>query len=284
MSNINELKLELEDATTLRMISSAFMETAASRVQKIKKEFETNGQFYQDISHVFNLVTYNGTRVKRVAKTGVKGVNSLYIAVTSNQRFYGNLNINIMSDFIGAVKDTQTDILVIGSTGIDNIKSIGFAKRFETLTWKKEMPTIEETRAFTERIYPYETVVMYYPKFLSLVNQKVGSLDISKFAKVDEKLSPEELNILFEPELSMITEFFERQVRALLFIRVMLEVDLARTAARLVSMSGAEERSSATMKVKHGQIRKIQSSITNAKLLETFAAISGIQKGSEGGM
>ena len=79
--------------------------------------------------------------------------------------------------------------------------------------------------------------------------------------------------MLFEPELPKILEFFNRQVRRLLFIRIMLETDLSLTAARLLSMSAAEERSSDLIKEKQSEIRKTLSSFINAKLLETFSSI-----------
>ena len=88
----------------------------------------------------------------------------------------------------------------------------------------------------------------------------------------------EEINILFEPEYSEILGFFQTQVRSLLFLRVMLETDLARTAARLITMSGAEERASDVIKQKRSQLRKMQASIINTKLLETFNAMKGVRR------
>jgi len=71
-----------------------------------------------------------------------------------------------------------------------------------------------------------------------------------------------------------MVEFFERQVRSLLFLRVLLETDLSRTAARLISMSSAEERANEMMKEKKSQLRKVMTSFINRRLLETFAGMS----------
>jgi ATP synthase F1 gamma subunit len=273
MPTIADLKLELDDAMTLKLIRSAFTEAAASRIQKIKTKFETNKQFYDEISHVYHLVRESGKLMKFNTKSARTTTKSLAIAVTSNQRFYGNLNINIMRGFLDAISRMQTDVLIVGTTGHDFLRSTGYTKPYEHMIFLHDDPTQEETRAFLDKIMPYDSVMVYYAKFVSLVTQTVGSIDLTQTVSLNDKTPEDEIHILFEPEYDKILEFFQRQVRSLLFLRVMLEADLSRTAARLITMSGAEERSTALIKSKKVELRKIQVSIANAKLLETFAGI-----------
>lgn len=299
MPTTSEIKLELDDAQTLKMISSAFMEAAAARVQKIKSEFEKNSQFYEEISRLYHLVQvaktkhpkdereWGGMFLRRPREAVPKGTEAkdegktAAVAVTSNQRFYGNLNVNIMQQFVSDVVSAKSDVMVIGVTGRDYMKSSDFSRKYEEIIFEHDNPTNEETRSFLDKVSQYDGVTLYFPKFVSLVTQKVGVLDITQAAHAGDKIPDDEINILFEPELSRILEFFKLQVRSLLFLRVMLEADLSRTAARLITMSAAEERSGELIKIKKSQLRKLQSSITNAKLLETFSAIKGVQKASE---
>lgn len=279
MPTVTELKAQLEDTTTLKLISSAFTEAAAARVGRIKKEFETNQQFFEEISHLYHVV--------QVAKTKASGNGSkkekdtkdkeLAVAITSNQRFYGNLNVNIMIKYTDDMNNKQMDRMVIGSTGRDYMKSMP-ELTYESFSFAREMPTEQEATTLLDRVMNYDRVYLYYPKFISLVTQKVGVIDITQTANPTGTEKEEELNILFEPDLTLISDFFKRQVRSLLFWRVMLETDLSRTAARLITMSGAEERSNDMIKVTRSQLRKIQSSIINAKLLETFSAMKGAKK------
>jgi ATP synthase F1 gamma subunit len=278
MPTIADLRLELDDATTLKLISSAFTEAAASRVQKIKNKFETNRQFYDEISHVYHLVRVSGKTLKITGTKAPPKAKMLSVAVTSNQRFYGNLNVNIMHAFVEAMAKTQNEVLVIGSTGHDFMRSSGYAGPYEHMIFRHDDPTKEETRSFLDKIMPYETVMVYYPKFMSLVTQTVGITDITQAVAGEEKTPEDEVHILFEPEYGKILEFFQRQVRALLFLHVMLEADLSRTAARLITMSSAEERSNELIKQKKSELRKIQASIANVKLLETFSGMSKWKK------
>ena len=279
MATVADLKLEIEDAVTLKLISSAFTEASAARVQKIKHQFETNRQFYDEISHVYHLVRVSGkTPSVGDKKQKIKQEKTLSVAVTSNQRFYGNLNVNIMHGFVDAIERAQTDVLVIGGTGRDFMRSSGWAKPYEQMTFLHDAPSKEETQQFLDKIMPYDTVMVYYPKFVSLVTQSVGIIDITQAVSTTQKTPEDEIHILFEPEFDKILAFFQRQVRNLLFAHVMLEADLSRTAARLITMSSAEERSNELIKKKKSEFRKIQMSLANAKLLETFSGMGKWKK------
>lgn len=282
MATVNELKAELDDVTTLKFISSAFTEASAARIQKIKKKFEENQQFYEEISHVYHLVQMSakkgsGHENGKNGKSEAPGGKTVTVAVTSNQRFYGNINVNIMTKFVEETKKERTDLLILGNTGRDFMRSIADPRKYDLMAFAHENPSDAETRQFLDRVMQYDRVIVYFPKFVSLVRQDVGVTDITQTLENGKTVPEDELNILFEPDLSQILEFFRRQVRSLLFIRVLLESDLARTAARLITMSGAEERSSEMMKEKRRELRKLQTSIVNAKLLETFSAMKGLK-------
>jgi len=278
MATVSDLRLELDDATTLRLISSAFTEASAARIQKIKRLFETNKQFYDEISHVYHLVRVSKSVSDEVKKKIEPPKKTLSVAVTSNQRFYGSLNVNVMHSFIDAIQSIDTDVLVIGTTGHDLIHSNRFSKRYDTLSFAHDNPTTDETRTFLDKTTPYEKVIVHFPKFVTLVTQVAGNMDITQAVSGGSNDPEDEVHILFEPEYQKILEFFQRQVRSLLFLHVMLESDLSRTAARLIAMSGAEDRSDKLIKQKSSELRKIQASIANAKLLETFAGITKWKK------
>lgn len=278
MPTIAELKGQLDDALTLRLISSAFTEASAASLQKIKKQFETNRQFYDEISHVYHLVRSGGEKLKLAKNTPPPVLKNVSVAMTSNQRFYGNLNVNIMRGFLEAVEKDDTDVLVLGITGIDFMRSSGFKRPYKTLQFEKDILTTDDIKKFLDATNEYESIFIYFPKFVSLVTQTVGVIDITQAINPTDPTPEEEIHILFEPEYSLIVDFFRRQIRSLLLMHVLLEASLSRTSARLLTMSSAEERATEMMKVTKSQLRKIQLSINNARLLETFAGISKWKK------
>ncbi len=277
MPSLTDLKAELEDIQTLKFISSAFTEASSAKIKKIRAAFETNTEFYQDITKVYHIVQAAAEKLEAADKKKHEGEyreGTLYAAITSNQRFYGSLNVNIMRKF---VKDAQTGsptLLVVGATGRDYLSSIRFPKKYEVQLFEHDTPKKEEVMTFMEYVKPYKTVMLYYPHFKSLMSQDVGIMDIALREEHGELDKDDEAQTLFEPEVSEMLNFFETSVRSVLFFRVMLEVDLARTAARLMTMSAAEQNANELEKEKHSQLYKVTNSFLNARLMETFSGMS----------
>lgn len=274
MPTVVNLKQELTDATTLKFISRSFVETSAAKLKTIRKIVDNNRQFYFEISQIFDLVKLYAIKKKIYPKLFRSAtVNTLLVAVTSNQHFYGEINIAVMETFIRQTAKLQGDILTIGSTGVDYLKSLNYDKPYQTHLFLKDFPNASEIKSFLGKIAPYNQVILYYPKFVSLLSQTVSSTDITQTMSSDTGKKVE-IGIIFEPELPKILDFFQKQVRSVLFLKVMLETDLSRTAARLMSMSNAEERADKLILEKRIELKKSIRSIINTQLLETFAGIT----------
>lgn len=285
MTSIANIKEEIQEIQTLKYISSAFTEASASKIRVIKDTFERNRAFYEDISHLYDLVEYNADLVKKNAaaqgsvtpssKTAPsQPKKDLSIAITSNQRFYGSINVNIMQSFVKDEATSSNSLLVIGSTGRDFMNGTEISKPFEVTQFVKDSPTKEEIQQLVQKINMYNKVYLYYPKFVTLISQTVGKIDITHRESKQSGLTDDDVHIIFEPEIEDMRAFFEEQVRATLLLRVLLETDLARTAARLVSMSSAEENATQLLKEQQMILRRIRSSRINTEQLEKFSGMS----------
>lgn len=273
MPVIAEIKEQLLELSTFKDISTAFTEASAAKIKKIRQQFEVNKNFYEEISYVYHLVLINAKKQQQKPKIAVPAPKIICVALTSNMRFYGVINIDIIKLFLLESEKLQSDRMVIGSTGTEYMKATRFDRPYQTMTFNKDNPDSSEINSFLESVKTYDKVYLFYPKFESLLFQSVGTTDIT-LTEVSKKVAPEdELHIIFEPELSKILAFFQSQVRMLLFQRVMLETDLARTSARLLTMSAAEERTDTLIKEQKTNLRKMVRSFVNAQLLETFAGM-----------
>ena len=83
---------------------------------------------------------------------------------------------------------------------------------------------------------------------------------------------------IFEPELTKIVEFFETHVRFILFRRSLLEIAVARNAARLVAMMEAEEKAIKTLQIRKNIIKQAEKGLITERLLETIRAKPWINK------
>lgn len=270
MPILDDLRSDLTEITTLKFISAAFAEAAAARIGKIRTAFESNRMYFEEISQLYHVVKVSAGRKDKLDGTARKSGATLSVALTSNHRFYGQLNINTMDSFVRETKQVQTDLMVVGQTGIDYLSLIQFSRKYEPVKWAKDAPSAEEERQLLDRVKPYGTVFLFYPKFQTMLRQSVEMVDITQTATPEEIAKERMLTDIFEPQLSQILEFFDSQVRAVLFKRAVLEAELSRTAARLLAMSAAEERADKLMKEKRTQIGKVKATILNTQLMETF--------------
>jgi len=278
-----DIKEQITDLITFKHIASAFTEAAAVKLASLRRAYARNDRFYQDITHIYHLVKANAQKKEMSVPKTEQAQNKLSIALTSNQRFFGIINTEIMIGFLAFSQKSATQKLVIGTTGQNYLRSINYKESYKSMTFRSDIPDRSETDGLLQLIRNYTQVNLFYPKYISIIRQEVGTVEItgqippspkSKDAKLDS-----EFNLIFEPELGKILEFFETEVKTILLKRVFLETDLARTAARLLSMSQAEERTDHEIKAKYSELRKVVKSLTNAQLLETF---SGIKKWKHG--
>lgn len=273
MSIIDDIKDDITDMETMHLIATSFTDTAAMRIRGIRLAFETNQEFYIELSHVYHLVKVVAIK-QGIVPEKPPGAKTVTVAFTANQHFYGNIHRRIMDTVLAKQKKDHSDLFVVGKTGREYLQVSGKNDGYGFMQFQKDNPTNDEVEVFLEKIKQYTTILVYYPHFVSLVRQEVGMIDIAEVLEVGTETAKEETYVLFEPEVGQILEFFERQIRRVLLSRVVLESDLARTAARMVSMNEAAERADELMKEKHSEYLKVMRSLINRQLLDTFAGRS----------
>jgi len=272
MSVVTERKQELQDVQTAKFITSMLRDISAIKMRAIRDRFKTNDMFFAEISNLYNLVKLQKTKQESREKKKTKNPTTaaiLRVAITSNKHFFGSLNVDVMDNFIGNLKKLSGDNLIIGNTGKQYAVDSGYAKKCKYMAFEDDNPTDEELAIFLERIKPYGRVVIFYPSFISVFKQGVKTVDITQEPELTEDLKKAE-DYIFEPDLDEMIEFFETQIRSLLFNRAMLETELARTAARLMRMNESENRATDLIKEKERQLQKETTALSNIRLLETF--------------
>jgi ATP synthase F1 gamma subunit len=274
MPSIEDIKIQLEDVNALRLLSNALLEISSVKIKSLRRDFETNQNFYEEINELYDIVKASAQDARDYKKKKEIGEGKeIHVAITSNKRFYGNLNSTVMDYFVSEMKSDKTEYLVIGNTGRHYIEQMETKPKCTYLSFKNDYPTTLETDVFLHKVSAYNKVILYYPKFVNIFKQEPTTNDITHTLNTDEvRVTDEGIKRIFEPELSYIFEFFETQVRNLLFMRIMLESELSRTAARLVKMNTTENRASKVIEEKNAELRKENMVTEDVRLLETFSS------------
>lgn len=273
MSVVPSLQAELDEIGTLQYITDVLSDISAIKIREIRAGFERNASFYAEVAQMYHLV-------KVIAQgEGIKanhedGQHEAYIALTSNRRFYGSLNLDVMNRFVEDVGgSTKGERWVVGQTGEEIYRRRKNLANCRYYSFTKDEPSKDEKRELLGELAKYEKVIVYYPKFVTVFNQEVGTMDIAQKPAAGESLA-QKVEFIFEPELPAILQFFEDQVRHILFNRVMLETQLSRVAARLWSMSAAQERASEEFHKKRIELSQAVRSMKNARLLDSVGALA----------
>lgn len=280
MPVLAELKEDIDDLEALREISNVFTEISSLKVKEIKNKFKRSSDFYDDIATIYHIVKIASEEEKmKLAEVTQKKPKkkTVSVAITTSSKFYGSLNYDLLKKFVADVAAFKDDIIVVGSVGRSYIEEqFPNLKVKEYVLFKNEIPTLHETHEFLERLHQYDRVIIYYPKFISVMSQEVGMIDITQSTTNNEEETKEKY--LFEPGLDNLLDFFESQVRHILFRRTMLETELARASARLISMSTAEENAISIISDKHIELNKVAKVIRNIQLLESIAGVHNDRK------
>lgn len=276
------LQQEVQQAETLQYITDVLADISALKIGEIRAGFERNTKFYQEIAQMYHVVKVLAAR-RNVRLEGVGGnqkskeskeVEELRIVLTSNRKFYGQLNLDTMRRFLddlvgGAL---QFDCWVVGETGQEILHKQQPNLDCREISFVKDDPNKEEKRRLIEETRAYSKVLVYYPKFVTVFTQEVGSMDVAQ-KPLKTEVAVEPVDYIFEPELPEILQFFEDEVRYILLDRLLLETQLSRVAARLWAMSAARERADEMVSKKRSQLNRAVRSARNARLLDSLGAL-----------
>lgn len=268
---------ELEDLETVRFIATALFDVSAEKITRLRTEFERNDAFYNDIANLYQAIkqaAFNRGELPTRPQTLTKTIT---VAFTSNTRFYGEVNAEVINQFITRMQfNRKSDYLVIGRVGKSLMENASLGgQHVSYFEFAEDEPSGIELRRFLKNVAAYDRVLILYPSFINIYVQHVAVRDITYAPRIESPTgTAADIDYIFEPELPELLRFFETRVRYLLFQRAMLESELARTAARLISMNRAQERSDTEIAHVRQDIERDIEAFADMRLLESFAAIS----------
>lgn len=271
MSIVKQQKEILAQTRTIQFISAALRDVSAVQLKQLLSRYSDNTDYYDNLRSLCQTVWRIADREGHIAQTTQKG--SLFVAYTTNRHFYGALNNDVMDVFLRQVGSAD-DVLVIGATGRSLWQKEGRRRKRVTFrTFSDDVPNRKEAAEFLHLADQYVHVFVVYPRFVSVYEQDVTTIDISYRSQdasgegqVTDVALPE---YVLEPDLGRVLAFFQTQVRHLLFDRLMLEVQLAQVSARLVRMDMADHNAQDMLKEARRSLRRAQAMFMNTRLLET---------------
>ncbi len=273
MSAIHELRESLLVTETAQFVTTMLRDISATRLQAIRTVFEANRAYYTELHTLTKEVQTYAKRheIELPEKTFGEGV--VYVAVTSNKRFYGHINKEVIEQFTKVLyANPAAKGVVIGLTGQQLLEHTPLHRTISTFSFAGELPQTEEIMQVIDALHAYRSVFVVHPQFINSFTQSAQVTDIthnhSILKSVPQTEPPE---YICEPDIVGMLHFFRTQIRFVLFDRALLETRLALTGARLMKMQRARERAKELVKRERREIHKAESMVKSMRLLETFS-------------
>ena len=120
----------------------------------------------------------------------------------------------------------------------------------------------------------YSNVVIFYPRFESMVSQKVALLDVSGQQKSLISDDSAHTYYYFEPSLEEILNFFEKEIFSNILSQTFIESDLAQYASRMSTLDMATQNIDSNLKIIQLQKRIALHRKLNKKQIESLTGMA----------
>jgi ATP synthase F1 gamma subunit len=278
--NIQDIKQKIDEGASLQLITRVFTEISSSKLKRIRHGIEQNRAFFYDLTNIYSLL--NMLAVKQGINRRPKNPRSAVILLTSNFRFYGQVTNPLMDYFIKKTDKKDLDRFIVGKTAHSYLESNHYQLPFKKIVFSSDIPTMAEIQNLTNQVKDYARVYMYYSQMRSVLIQKPVDKDITQsidpllYANQNEHIKEllSEFDYILEPDLSIMIQFFDTQIKGLLLEHTFLESELARTASRLISMDTAQNEAKKYLNSMKEALKIEKKNITNARIIETVSVLN----------
>lgn len=280
-----QLRQELQVGTSLKLVTQAYTEISARKLKNIRADIERNRSFFEELGTLYRTIKTIATEQYNIYP--IKNEKNIKILITSNYRFYGSLNAQLTRYFLQESTKLEGNTIVIGKTGQELLSASSTTHNFQSLILKKDLPNDAELRTLINIVAPYQRVYAFYSSFKTILTQVPISRDVTE--TLERKPTPQEhknaleilfgkqppgTNYIFEPEIQKILGFFDSQILTLLLEQTFLDSELARTAARLISMDQAQFRADTYIQNQERSLARQIRNTKNTHLLEAFLSLT----------
>ncbi|TSC66662.1 MAG: F-type H+-transporting ATPase subunit gamma [Microgenomates group bacterium Gr01-1014_80] len=265
---IKEINGSIEEGAALKNIAAAYTEISSLKLKRIREQVLRTRAFFVEVLNIYAMLKH--IVLKKTLIEPPKG-KKVSIILTSNNRFYGHIESELLRFFLSQRSD-KGDILVVGTGGREAFGSLHLP--FQSVIFKDDVPAAQELTNLVNMIKAYGTVLVYFARFKSVLTQVPAAVDITQ-SQAQAAKTPErtEESFIFEPEAPKILDFFDSQLKQTLIEQTFLETELARTSSRLIFMDQAQNNADEFLKQQQRLLSSARMSLQNTQILETITSM-----------
>jgi ATP synthase F1 gamma subunit len=280
MRQLTEISRELGTMETIVELTSAFEGIASMRIAQIRDQVKSSEQFFGELWRIYKQI-----RVDELFHFGRSQVvtqvikKELLILITAQGSFSGDIDRRLIDEALKYYKPQRHDIVVVGQHGALQLTELGIAyvRNFKLPQQDRNI----DVTPIVEEVQKYASTTIYYQAYVSLTNQEVRHMQLSKAVAERGKgvtLGEEiisERNYIFEPSSYEVINHLERSMMQITLSEVILESKLAQYASRFRAMSAAHDKADDSFSNLHMLYSRAKRHLKDERLKEV---VNGLRK------
>lgn len=287
MSRLSEIEKRTQSMSTLVELTSVFEGIASMRISRVKNQVLQSTQFFKELWAIYTQLRVDSLfRYGREDKEAKVNHKELLIIITSEGGFSGDIDQRLVETMLEKYEPDKHDIIVIGRHGVNQLeqRNVAYRKYFA-------LPSKEQNinpAPITKYIQEYSNTQVYYPEYVSLMNQQVRSIPInaavadigSKSDKPEDVIS--EKTYIFEPTTYAVIGHLENSMLKIAMSQLILQSKLAQYASRFRAMSASHQAADESLQKTRLKYNRTKRAIKDDRLKETINGMkkSGLSRGS----
>lgn len=245
-----DVKKTKEQLSILEVVTRAYSEIASMNMKRTRDDVLSNRDFLADLATVFDDVRLSFAEELQKTKKKKGGEEITFLShngktvsvlLSSNSGLYGKIVAETFNLFAQEVAKNKTEVTIVGRQGLA-LFTAAFPGKAHTYFDVEDKNVDQHTFSqFARHIVEYDEIHLFYGKFHNIVKQQPDMLPIN--SKIDLTTGDRKaVKFLFEPNITSIIQFFERELFASLLTQTMQESNLAKYASRVIAMDEASSR------------------------------------------
>lgn len=284
MRRLSDLQRERNTMSTIVELTGAFEGIASMHISQIKDQVLHSQKYFAELWSIYSQIRVDeffhfgrsSSKVKPISKT-------LFLSITAEGSFSGDIDQKVINAMLKAYDPAKNDIVIIGAHGATQLKQrgIGFVKNFR-LPGRDQNIDVSPVAAETQR---YESTMVFYPSYVSLMNQQVKAIALS--AEVTERgknitEKPEDIisddSYIFEPSTHAVVDHLESSMIQIMIGEIILESRLAQHASRFKAMNAAHSKSEESYSDVMLELNRARRHIKDERTKEIINGLRAIRK------
>ena len=239
MKTVQRLKEELELNGDLTELMDVLKGIAVSEFWAMSKKMGRFTKFMKAFEGFFQLVDFSTSQHPFTKEYGTLGI----IIVTSNEGFMGGLNARVINTALAYPGARDAELMIVGEQGAVNLDSLG--RKFVDFPGVATGECYEAALRLRDHIMQegragkFSKLILFYPKPVSFMVQRVEELKILPCVELFEKKSEEmkkQVNAIIESPIDDIVEYLVETWIVQKLFEVFEDSKLAEFSARTVHL------------------------------------------------